>query len=203
MQRVAAFIDGFNLYHSLVNNGCTHLKWLDYRSLASAFILPSKERLVKVIYFSALTPWDREKMNRHRLYIRALESSGVEIVFGKFKEVTRKCRADCCKTYKTFEEKETDVNIAVTMLLEAASDTFDKALLFSGDSDMIAGVRALKRLAPHKHVKVVIPYKRCSVDLEHSCHSSARIKLRHLERNQFPDEIALPGGAILTKPSGW
>jgi uncharacterized LabA/DUF88 family protein len=202
VDRVIAFIDGFNFYHALLENGCRTLKWLNYRALAEAFVAPSRERLVKVFYFTAVVPWDSKKAARHRLFIQAQEINGVEIRMGKFKEVTRKCR-QCGNAYKTFEEKETDVNLAVTMLLEAANDTFDKAILFSGDSDMIAGVKALKSLAPHKHVQVVVPFGRSSIDLVNSCHSSAKIKRKHLENNQLPSIITLSGGKTLTKPPEW
>jgi uncharacterized LabA/DUF88 family protein len=107
------------------------------------------------------------------------------------------------KNYKTFEEKETDVNIAVTMLLEAANDTFDKAILFCGDSDLIAGVEALKKFAPHKQIQVVVPFGRSSIDLVNTCHSSAKIKRKHLENNQLPTEILLPDGKKLIKPLEW
>ena len=89
------------------------------------------------------------------------------------------------------------------MLLETFKDTFDKALLFSGDSDMIAGVRGVKSIAPHKHIKLIIPHGRSSIDLENNCDSSARVKKSHLIRNQFPNPIVTPSGAILQKPETW
>ena len=205
MDRVAAFIDGFNMYHSLCENGCDRFKWINYWNLANAFVIQSRDQLVNVFYFSALTPWNQEKMNRHKMYIRALEMQGVKIILGKFKPVVKKCRADCRLSYKTFEEKETDINIAVTMLLEASRDTFDKALLFSGDSDMIAGVRALKEFAPHKHIKAVIPYHRSSIDLVNNCHSMSRLKRKHIENNQLPERIELCAGTgqFLVRPPEW
>lgn len=205
MERVAAFIDGFNVYHSLNEHGCTQFKWLDYWNLADAFVLQSREQLVNVFYFTALTLWNPAKLQRQRTYIQALETRGVTVVYGKFKTVTRKCRAACRQSYPTFEEKETDINIAVRMLLEAARDSFDKALLFSGDSDMIAGVKALKELAPHKHIKVVIPYNRSSIDLASKCDSAAKIKRKHLANNQLPDAIELGSGTgvFLRKPAEW
>ncbi len=201
MIRIAAFIDGFNLYHS-VREVCPKLKWLNYFSLAEAFIAPSKEQLVDVFYFTAVIPWDAAKASRHKFFIRAQELYGVKVIYGKFKEVSRECRL-CHKQYKTYEEKETDVNIAVKMLLEAGRNTFDKILLFSGDSDMIAGVKALKDLAPHKHIKVITPMNRSPIDLRNHCHSSAKIKLRHLQNNQLPDTLTLPDGTNIFKPMEW
>jgi uncharacterized LabA/DUF88 family protein len=202
MLKVSAFIDGFNMYHALQEQGCRTLKWLNYHALAEAFISKSRERIEKVFYFTAIVPWDSQKGARHKLFIRALECYGVEVVFGKFKEVTRKCR-ECGKSYKTFEEKETDVNIAVTMLSEAINDRFDKALLLSGDSDMIAGVKMLKSLAPHKHVQAIIPFGRSALDLVNNCHSAAKIKRHHLVNNQLPDPVQLLNGVVLRRPAEW
>lgn len=203
MERVTAFIDGFNIYHSLMEGACPHLRWLNYWTLAQAFVAPKKEKLIKVFYFSAYATFDADKVVRHRTYVRALETQGCQAILGKFKRVTRKCRADCCKKYKTFEEKETDVNIAVTLLLEANQNNFDKALLFTADSDLIAAVKALKQLAPDKYIQVILPYKRTSIDLVNCCHSSARIKRHHLERNQLPEKIELGNGKYLIKPDSW
>ena len=202
MTRITAFIDGFNFYHAMIENGCDRLKWIDYYSLADAFVAKSREQLTKVFYFTAIVPWDTQKAARHRLFIRALEFYDIEVVIGKFKEVTRRCRI-CGKQYKTFEEKETDVSIGVTMLTEAFNDTFDKAFLFSGDSDMIAGVKALKNVAPHKQIHAIIPIGRSSFDLANTCHFSSKIKRHHLERNQLPENIALKDGSVLSKPKEW
>lgn len=203
MERVAAFIDGFNMYHSLMIHGCANLRWLNYWTLAEAFISPKKENLVNVFYFSAYVTYDRDKVERHKKYVRALEMQGCQAILGKFKRVTRKCRADCKKEYMTFEEKETDINIAVTLLLQAFENKFDKALLFTADSDLIAGVKGLKKMTPDKHIKVVLPYKRISLDLEQNCDSSARIKRHHLERNQLPKKIDLGNGKFIECPETW
>jgi hypothetical protein len=55
MDKVIAFIDGFNMYHSIVEAKCSRLKWLNYWSFAEAFVARSKERLVKVYYFSVIS----------------------------------------------------------------------------------------------------------------------------------------------------
>lgn len=205
MERVIGFIDGFNMYHSLVAARLNACKWLNYRSLAEAFISPKTQELVGVYYFSALVPWDNAKSERHKAYIRALRFVGIDVVLGKFKQVTRNCRGSCGQRFQTFEEKETDVNIAVTMLKLAMQDQFDSALLFSGDSDLVPAVKAVKEVAPHKNIRVVIPYDRSSVDLKNICDSSAKIKRHHLERHQFPDPLVIDAdkGAVLRKPPEW
>lgn len=205
MQRVIAFIDGFNMYHALVEARLNSCKWLNYRSLAEAFLVPSTQRLEHVYYFSAFVPWDPLKTNRHKVYIKALRHAGVEVVLGKFKKVTRNCLGSCRERFQTFEEKETDVNIALNLLKLAMQDMYDMALLFSSDSDLVGAVKTVKEVAPHKHIKVVIPYKRTCLDLKNICDSSAKIKHAHFARHQFPNlvQIGPHKGDVLQKPSEW
>ena len=202
MDKVIAFVDGFNVYHS-ISGKHDEYKWLDYNALANAFVAKSKERLSKVYYFSAFAVWSPDKVARHKSYIKALEHAGVEVVLGKFKRVTKSCRGLCKQQYRTFEEKETDVNIALYMLELAVKEKFDKALVFSGDSDLIPAVKAVRRIAPQKQIQVVIPYGRSSQDLKNACDTSAKIKLKHLQRSQFPDEIDDGRGCVLKRPASW
>lgn len=205
MERVIAFIDGFNMYHSLIEARLNNRKWLDYAALAKAFTRVSDQDLTEVYYFSALVPWDQAKAARHKVYIKALQFSGVNVVLGKYKRVTRNCRGSCREKYATFEEKETDVNIAVFMLKLAMLDSYDAALLFSGDSDLVPAVKAVKAVAPHKHIKVVVPFDRSAVDLKNICDSSAKIKRHHLDRHQFPDPIVVNAakGVTIPRPVEW
>jgi hypothetical protein len=50
MKRVKCFVDGFNLYHVVADLKINHLKWLNLRQLAQAFIRPTQEVLDAVIY---------------------------------------------------------------------------------------------------------------------------------------------------------
>jgi hypothetical protein len=89
MPRILALVDGFNLYHSLQENpNFHHYKWLDIRKLLETYFPRGIE---KILYFTSLTPWDVVKVERHKIFIRALESTGVEMVYGKFKDRDRKC----------------------------------------------------------------------------------------------------------------
>lgn len=205
MQRVIAFIDGFNMYHSIVDAKLNNLKWINYYSLANAFIKKQTETVTSVYYFSALVPWEQDKTIRHKHYIRALEHAGVNVILGKFKAITRKCRGTCKERYSTYEEKETDVNIAVKMISLAMQDRFDKCLLFTGDSDLIAAVKEIKHIAPTKNVKAIIPFQRSSIDLVNNCHENARIRLHHIKNNQFPMRIVLDSSKniYLDKPAEW
>lgn len=202
MNRVKFFIDGFNIYHALDNKKEFHkYKWLDYSKLASLFIRP-KDQIVDILYFTAFANWNPDKVNRHRILIKALRLRGVKIVLGQFQKVTKKCHK-CHSYYQTFEEKKTDVNIAVELLKSAIKDEFDTAIIVSADSDLVPSIEAVKNLFPSKTVGILIPINSRAELLKLVCDFYMKIKKKHLESSVFPDEINLGQGKMLTKPPTW
>ena len=154
MDRLAFFIDGFNLYHALQDDPVLKTcKWLDYHKL-TRILYPSGDR--KVIFFTALPPWDQEKKVRHEAYLRVLRSRGVQVVLGKFKHRFRTCR-ECGQKSRSYEEKMTDVNIATHLFRLAVEDEYDVAVLVSGDTDLVPAIEAVKSTFPHKEVHALLP----------------------------------------------
>lgn len=203
--RVSAFIDGFNLYHSLDGSGRHHLKWLDLRRLCLAFAPPPQQQLGTVYYFSAYATWRPDAYARHREFVSALRVTGVEPVMGIFKEKDRACRA-CGSAWIDHEEKETDVNIALHLLRDAQLDRFDRALIISGDSDLAPAVRMVRTLFPGKSVRILAPYGRSySMDLVNAAggpSNARRMKLIHVERSLLPERVLAPAGRVVaTRPS--
>lgn len=190
------FIDGLNLYHSLP----TQCKWLDLKKLCQAFLKKS-ENLNDIYYFTALAQWNENKVRKHKQYIRALETTGVKTIYGHFKKVTRKCRK-CHKEYKTFEEKETDVNIGLHLLNSAYQNQFDKFFLLTADSDLIPAIKMIARYFPNKESHILLPMNAVSEDLKNYSDNISQIKTRHLKSSLFPNTIHFKNGTI-SKPEGW
>lgn len=202
-RRTAFFVDGFNLYHAMAEDGrYRKYKWLNLDKLCRWFI-EKYDTIEKIFYFTTYTTWDPGKMDRHKIYVRALESVKVIPVFGVFKIRDHKCRV-CHKQYQKPEEKQTDVNIAITLLREAFLDTFDTAFIVSGDSDLIPCIKAVKEIFPTKKVNVVIPPGRHTQALKDESDFYMRIRVIHLAKSQFPDPITdEQGQPILHKPPAW
>jgi uncharacterized LabA/DUF88 family protein len=137
--RVACYVDGFNLYHSIADLQKPHLKWLDLRALAES-LFRKDETLVKVAYFSAYATWMPARYARHRQYVIALKSLGVECHMARFSEQHAECKV-CGAKYKRHEEKETDVHFSLTLLEDAVDNIFDRAIIISADSDHVPAVR--------------------------------------------------------------
>ena len=203
MKRAAFFVDGFNLYHSLLTHPRARAcKWLDLRGLCEGFLQKSNEKLERITYFSALATWDPGKVTRHRQFIKALRNSGIEDVLGEFKQKDRKCW-HCKGTMSVPEEKMTDVSIAVRLLRDAYLDQFDTAFLMTGDTDLIPAIRTLRELHSDKQIVAIFPLNRVNEALKKEVHRYMRTKVERLERHVFPESIPVPGGEAIACPASW
>lgn len=201
MHRVIAFVDGFNLYHSLQDNPLFHkYKWLDIKKLVETYVPPPQ--LKEVYYFTSLTLWNTDKVNRHKVLIKALESTGVSIVYGQFRRRDRYC-PNCNTSHVSREEKQTDVNIAIHLFRLAIEDRYDTALILSGDSDLLPSIRAVKGTFASKKIGVLIPIGRRAEELKMDCDFHIRMRERNLARCLFDDPLVLLDGTSLTKPVTW
>ena len=201
--RVAAFIDGFNMYHALHSEARWHrYKWLNYRRLCFC-VLPTSASLDQLHYFTALYHNPKtDGHQRHQAYIRALLSVGADVIYGKFKHRDRFC-PHCKREYPSREEKETDVNIAIGLYRGAARDEFDTALLVTADTDLLPAIKAFKADFPGKQLGVIFPPGRASVDLKHVADFYMKTKEHHLSSCQFENRLTLPDGTELSRPGTW
>lgn len=204
-QRVAAFIDGFNLYHAIDELGRDEFKWLDLVALCRHFAPRPAFRLVDVYYFSAFATWLPEQYHRHRVYCSALRATGVHVVLGNFKEKPRYCR-NCGVRWKDHEEKESDVSIAIHMIRAALRDECDRVLLITRDSDLAPAVRMIRRECPDKAIRLVTPVNRKhSMDLYRAVGDAGfvtRMKPYHLERSLLPRRVTdREGREVAIRPS--
>lgn len=200
--RAALYIDGFNFYYGVRNHflgakeergySLSGLCWCDFRALAERhfgvdvdfiryFTAPVTEGVS-----NAQFPGEHE---RYHLWRGAVESiRGLSVVEGHY--VARDAagaRPDGAR--KTREEKQTDVQIAVEMLLDAVSDTraVDTVLLLTGDQDQWPAACALAlRLSKPMRVGILLP-PRASVELARRQIEACQKQL--LERHRRGEKI--------------
>jgi len=201
-KRTICLIDGFNIYHSLEeNSNFRKYKWLNLRRLAECFVARD-ETLIDVLYFSAYAFWQPDKVVRHKTYIKALLTANVKPILSEFKQKDRKCKK-CNTIYKSYEEKQTDVQIAISLFKASIDGIYDKAIIISGDSDLIPALQAVKTKFPLKTIHLLFPPNRASESLKKVADSYSRIKEGHLRGSQFPNVIDLGNNQALSKPSEW
>ena len=156
MESVAAYIDAYNLYHSLKENNWKRYYWLDIPSLLQNLLRPN-QKLTTVYYFTSTSPMPGSK-KRQQIYIEALESNSLrnQIFFktirGKFKPEDIVCNTcndyafcrSCDELITIYHEKETDVNISVKMISDAYQELYDTVLLLTADSDQVGTIKTIK-----------------------------------------------------------
>lgn len=153
--------------------------------------------MIDVYYFSAYANWRPESKKRHLLYVKALTSAGVKLVMGKFKFKNRQC-PKCGIRWDGHEEKETDVNIALALLNLAYRDEYDHAFLVSNDSDLSPAIHMIRANFPEKMLTTIVPpHYYHSNELIKASSGKAKIKIGHLKRCLFPQNIYDAGGNIV------
>jgi uncharacterized LabA/DUF88 family protein len=200
-QRVIAYIDGSNLYFGLVDAGLKFCKWLDVKKLMHRFLDPNQE-LVAVKFFTSRLLHDVAKEARQDVYLRALASSGVDLIFGSYQTKTLECYT-CKHTWVTHIEKLTDVNLATHVLMDAHLDAYDVAFVVSGDSDFAPCVEAVNESFADKSVVMLFPPNRENDSLSEEARSSQLISKEKLIECQFPLQLLGIDGIELQKPIGW
>lgn len=205
MSRVMVYVDGFNLYFGLRSKGWRKYYWLDLHALATALLKPG-QTLEGVHYFTSRIRANGRNvpdMQRQTSYLEALSTLPIlQTHFGHYLEKPKQCR-QCGAQWMDYEEKMTDVNIAVQLLADAFDDRFDTALLISGDSDLTTPVRKLRAQFPAKRLIVVFPPGRQSFELKKAANATFTIGEANLRQSQLPAQVQRADGFILQRPAHW
>lgn len=210
MERTTFLIDGFNLYHS-VREACNELddqslKWLNISSLCShyLYLIHKRAKLQDIYYFSALAHHiDQRTVSRHEIFLSALKSTGIKVQLSNFKKKYIKCNY-CLKRNIRYEEKETDVALAVKILELFHYDNCDNIVLVTGDTDIIPAVKTAKKLFSDKKIYFLFPYKRWNYSLKELAKGYYfGIKTEQYHKHKFPDEIDSLNGGKIKKPKKW
>jgi uncharacterized LabA/DUF88 family protein len=222
--RTIVYIDGFNLYYSLLTK--TAYKWLDLKRLFDGLVRPIEPaaEIALVRYFTApilgSMACDPRAEQRQARYHRALKARGrVEIVAGNHIKVAKSgLPLDPCPAQRDgercriqlMEEKQTDVNLAVSMYRDAACLACDLLVLCSNDSDLEPALRMVRRDFPDVRIGLVLPLDperkgaRRAGSLEaHADWTRAGIPTDALAASQLPDKLLDSRKRSINKPNQW
>ncbi|MBI9071398.1 MAG: NYN domain-containing protein [Melioribacteraceae bacterium] len=199
-ERVIAYIDGFNLYFG-IKDKFPQAKWLNIWSLVDNLTKDHQE-LIAVKYFTSRVAHNPPKEKRQRDYLSVLETTPLEIIYGHYKSRPITCKR-CGHSWANNEEKMTDVNIAVQMLSDAMSDSYDTAMLISGDSDLVPPINNIHSNFTDKRVMVVFPPARHNNSVKNAAKGSLIIGRGTLLKSQFPVTVTLPNDYKISKPEEW
>jgi uncharacterized LabA/DUF88 family protein len=95
------------------------------------------------------------------------------------------------------------VNISLRLFELAVQDRYDKAVIVSGDTDLLPSVKAVQRTFPAKKIGVLIPIGRASEDFKNQADFHHKMKVGHLQAARYDNTLKLKDGSILDCPLTW
>jgi len=202
-QRVSIYVDGFNFYFGLKSRGWKKYYWLDIVKFFENFIKPHQE-LVQVTYFSAI-PLNKDKHDRQDLFFSANRlNPKFKVELGKYLPKTKTCR-NCNSKHVSYEEKETDVKIAIKMISDVIYDVCDITILVSADSDLVPPIDFIRSYKSGHKIFIYFPPNRFSSNLNAFANKTKKLDGATVEFSNsiLPDNIKLPNGFILKRPNKW
>ena len=202
-RKTIVYVDGFNLFHALKEMKWKKYYWLDLNAFCLKLMSPMQS-LTLVRYFTSRAIGDAQEQKRQNSYIEALETlKCVDIQYGKFTSDDWGCHV-CGRIEKIHHEKQTDVNIAVSLLTDAQEDRFDDAILITADSDQMRTVQYISNTYAEKRIIVAFPPGRHTADLEPPTASkNVHLNQKQFENSQFPNEVISKSGFKLIRPHSW
>lgn len=191
-RRAALYIDGFNLYHPIHERGEPFLKWANLWRLGEIFCGPLRLDLRKVVFCTAVPKDDEAKSRRHEAFNASQVAHGVTVVKGHH------VRDDTGKR----SEKQSDINLALTLMMDAEDDVFDWAFLLSADSDQAATGRVFsERHVPKRAlIGVAPPSKVPPSKLVPYCIRNFTMGFEHLEECVMPAFVQGRSGKFIRRP---
>lgn len=204
-RRVLVFIDGMNLYYGLRNAYAGRYKWLDLHTLCKG-LLRKDEVLEGVKFFTTRLRTENHEENDHirrqEAYLEALGTTPVQIIYGRMQLDDTTCRV-CGNRWESNHEKQTDVNLALTLFDDAMTDAYDTAILISGDSDYLPLFKKLRQRFPRKRLVLAFPPNRTSPTLEDHADAAFTLSEHALGQAQFPERVLLERGGWVDRPEYW
>jgi len=205
VNRVICYIDGFNLYFGMREKRWRKYYWLDIHKFALSLLKPGQQ-LAAVRYFTSRvssTPSDPDQNKRQNVYLEALATlKDTSLYFGHYLSKPVKCNK-CGAVWMKQEEKMTDVNIAMELLVDSYEDRFDTAILVTADSDLTGPIMKVRGHYPEKKVIVAFPPARISERLKRTATGWRNVGQDSLRQNQLPDPVIKLGGHELRRPVEW
>lgn len=141
------YVDCFNLDYRALKD--TSFRWLDLRRLA-ATLFP-QDSINRVCYFTARLD-SRPGNPRQQAYLRALATLfGFHAYYGVFRSGIKRCPlADPVSglpdyvLIKDSEEKGSDVNLAIRLLVDGFNGDYEQAVVVSNEADFAGAMRYVR-----------------------------------------------------------
>jgi len=155
-ERVAVFIDGANLLHG-IGQDFNRIN-IDFEAFVTKLI--NGRSLTRVYYYTALPDQTRdpERYTKQQKFLNALQRKPYfSVVLGRLE----------ARSNGVYVEKGVDISLAIDLLDLAYHNTYETALIVSGDGDFANAVKIVQRMG--KHVENAATKSCLSYHLQQTC----------------------------------
>lgn len=191
--KVAALIDGFNLYYSMNKNRFSKYKWLDFKALFREYVNSRDE--LEIHYFTTVNYEDTidykkdpkrmdEKKIRHMTLIEAERTRGVIVHYGRFEKEKFQC--ECGKWNYFRREKQTDVALGSHLIHLSFSLGFRKFIILSADTDLISAITLVRENIEDVRVDLLLPPGVYESRMSELCDNTFTMSEEKMQKCVFP-----------------
>ena len=178
MKRVIIFIDGNNFYFGLKKIYGDKKDLINFNFKKFCDFLNGKNELVSIFYYNA--PLDRTRdlskyQNQQKFFEKIRVIPKLNLILCKL--LKRKIKGTNEYYYVL---KEDDIHMAVDLVKGAFRNSYDIAILVSGDGDFVPAVLVAKE--EDKFVENIYFKKSASTNLKMNCNRSFELKRELLDR---------------------
>ncbi|MDD2817108.1 MAG: NYN domain-containing protein [Thiotrichaceae bacterium] len=221
--KTICYVDGYNMYYGCLKNSPD--KWLDIKKLFDGIlhIQNPESQLLKVKFFTApikanVASHGTKAQASQQTYHNALKKmypECLEIINGYYslekatplKYITPPDKAQREAIWK-LEEKQTDVNIAITAYRDIAKQKAEQLVFVSNDTDLVPALAAIREDYPDTKIGVIIPIRENSARpnnkqlSQYADWTRNHIKDSELSASHLPDKVPTHKKPI-RKPDYW
>lgn len=211
---VMVYVDGFALYKGLLQYRFPEYKWLDLEALAGR-LFPHRDVVGVKFFTAALKPLTNDPGigQRQQIYWRALRTTNVEIIEGKFNFVRQFLplhpeQVDAVGRVVTVrvkrpEEKGSDVALASHLLVDAMEDRADSYAVVTNDSDLVPPMQLLSARSKALALVSVTQEKYNKAFEATGLETVRQIRRGTLASSQFAPALSDDAGRTIRKPPSW
>lgn len=168
------------------------MKWCNLWRLAEIISYPNGLDVKKVVFCTAMPLHKPDSLGRHRTFNNAQITCGVTILEGHYiynEEIGH------------YSEKQSDINVALSLIMDAVDDVFDWAFLVSADSDQAATAKVFKGRFPSKKLALAAPPNRRPPDKALPfADLSFAIRKEDMEEALMPNVVPSLDGRLIRRP---
>lgn len=209
--RTFGYVDGFNLYHGMMDEhyvipgdpdrpSLRKYLWLDLTKLIESFLMKHYV-LERVHYFTAPVLGKPASASRQSDYWKALDSTPRLI---RHNGIYIPKRIDPFTGEQIYEEKKSDTLFALQAYDDANLEQPECMVFCTADTDQVPTIERIQRTHPEIEIRIIFPPSRGSDELRLMVPNSRfhRIRLRQLKSSQFADTVKT-GLFTVNKPDDW